>query len=235
MAALLTSATMCHRSMAASIAELTGGTLADGLTVSRIAVLQYAQLPIVEAGIWNAAPGGPIISGRDARLRVYVTVDVGWGAQSIRGELTIQNGSATQTYFDTKSVSQNSDDTIPGSFFEFVIPASEHMPGTAFNVQLFVASSGSNSPPGNHNARFPRDGSFQALGSETNRALEIVVVPIKYDADGSGRLPDTTPAAIEKLRGFFCRRVPDPYCEHKRSRVSGLGFGDRSDRFERLV
>ena len=40
-----------------------GGTLADGLTVSRIAVLQYAQLPIVEAGIWNAAPGGPIISG----------------------------------------------------------------------------------------------------------------------------------------------------------------------------
>ena len=76
---------------------------------------------------------------------------------------------------------------------------------------------------------------FQALGSETNRALEIVVVPIKYDADGSGRLPDTTPAAIEKLRGFFAAAYPTHTVSISvRASVAWASAID-SDRFERLV
>ena len=61
---------------------------------------------------------------------------------------------------------------------------------------------------GGDSARFPRDGSTFSLNAEGNGGLDVVVVPIQYNADGSGRVPDTSAAAMNALREHMLALFP---------------------------
>ena len=57
-------------------------------------------------------------------------------------------------------------------------------------------------------ARFPRDGSFEDLGAELSGKLKVVIVPVRYDADGSGRTPDLGPTQLERYKKTLMQRYP---------------------------
>jgi hypothetical protein len=60
-----------------------------------------------------------------------------------------------------------------------------------------------------HAARLPRDGSFHALDARSDvDGLHLVLVPLRWDGDGSGRLPDTSPAQIELFRALLLAVYP---------------------------
>lgn len=58
-------------------------------------------------------------------------------------------------------------------------------------------------------SRYPRDGSLAPLGvSGGGEVVKILLVPMVYTVDGSGRLPDTSDAQIKIYRDRFYRLYP---------------------------
>ena len=184
------------------------GTLATGLTLSEIAILQYAKIPIMKDGVWVSATLGPTIANRAARVRAYVVVDGSWQTKSVTGHFDITHAGKTQSFAKTLTISQDSNDAIAGSYFDFVIPADANKEGAVFSLELVETNSPATTHAGVHTARFPRAGGAHGFGTQANGLLRIKVVPLKYDPDGSGRLPDTSMAAMNTLKGFFAAALP---------------------------
>ena len=63
-------------------------------------------------------------------------------------------------------------------------------------------------PTGSSAARFPNDGGVQSLDVMKSGTLKIVVVPVKYNADGSGRTPDVSAAQLARYKQTFMARYP---------------------------
>jgi hypothetical protein len=58
-------------------------------------------------------------------------------------------------------------------------------------------------------ARWPKDGTTAELGARKDGSgLQLTLVPIRYDTDGSGRLPDTSPEQLELIRGLLTALYP---------------------------
>ena len=74
--------------------------------------------------------------------------------------------------------------------------------------QVALTGEGAAPAEGASDGRYPRDGSYAELGAEVSGKLKIVVVPVKYDADGSGRIPDVSSAQLERYRKTFLARYP---------------------------
>ena len=58
-------------------------------------------------------------------------------------------------------------------------------------------------------ARFPSDGaSLPVPAQDDGGGIDIVLVPMRWDADKSGRLPDTSPEQIERMRSALRAMYP---------------------------
>jgi hypothetical protein len=143
-------------------------------------------------------------------VRVYVAPDATWSAHEVTAELLLQDGtSAAPLVRDTKTISVASTDDDVNSTFNLAVPAASLTAGASYAVAIRDASiaPGDMGPLGT--AEFPAMGQLEPLGAEsTGPGLKVVVVPIRYNADGSGRLPDTTPAQIEAYRAEMMTHYP---------------------------
>ena len=76
-------------------------------------------------------------------------------------------------------------------------------PGTTYRVELLQGSgSGSNT-----SATYPAQGQAD-LDVESGGKLKITIVPIQYNGDGSGRLPDTSASQLQLLEDAFFAMYP---------------------------
>jgi hypothetical protein len=185
-------------------------SLLEGVAVTGIAVFQGVKIDLLDAkGAW-IAPGkrnAPVVAGRTAVIRAYVTPAAGWAAQSVTAELRLLgSGAKTPVLRATRAVAGPSSDAAPATAFDFDVPGEAMAADVTFQVSL--TGDGAVSTTGDSDARFPRDGSALALGARASGKLRVVVVPVKYDADGSGRVPDTSAAQLERYRRVFVSRYP---------------------------
>jgi len=187
----------------------TGGGLVDGLTLTDVAAFQSVKIDLVSGGS-VAAPGrAPLVAGKDTRFRVYVTPGAGWSPRQVTAELAVVNGGEPTLYTDTKTISGPSNESDPGSLFEIDVPGSQLRSSTTLSVTLLVDSGGADpASTSSHDARFPRSGGTFDPGAEGNGGVDLVIVPIRYDADGSGRVPDTGASAIQALEDHFLALFP---------------------------
>ena len=184
-----------------------GPKLVKGLKVTGIAVFQAVKVPIVEDGEWVAKRNAPLIAGRPALVRVYVEPGSGYSARKVSGELRlVSGGKPLDPVVDAKAISGVSKDSDPKSTFNFAVPAEAITAGTTFHVAL-TAPDGE-IVTGESDAQFPRDGAPRALAAKTSVPLKISLVPIKYAADGSNRLPDMSDAQLLKLKNTMLARYP---------------------------
>lgn len=182
--------------------------LAAGLAVKDVAVYQGVKVLVVEDGKWILKRNAPVVAGRPALVRVFVTPDASWSGKSVTAELRLESGGTKHPLLkDTKTITEESTDADTKSTFNFEVPGELLTKDVTFSIALTMAG-GERPATGASAAQFPADGTQKSLAAEVSGALKITLVPIKYDYDGSGRTPDVTAKQVELYKSTFMAMYP---------------------------
>lgn len=166
---------------------------AQGVSISEIAIYQGTKIDLEKGGAPSNAPV-PVVAGRDALVRVFVTTDGTYNGQPVTASITI-NG---QT-FSGQGTAQASNDASLSSTLNIDVPGSGIPAGGTFSVALTQPTSVTQNPA----AHYPASGTA-SLGSESTGAqMKVTIVPIQYGADGSNRVPDTSAAGLQPIHDRY--------------------------------
>lgn len=189
-----------------------GFELAQDVTISEVALFQAVKVPLMKDGK-RVAPSSrkaqPIV-GREGILRVYVTLGSTWEAKGVVAEVVLKSASigADRRLTASKTLVTSSKDENIDSTFNVEIPTDAIASDTTYTVALKVApgSGGSGSTEG---AQYPSDPAGDAMEAQsTGETVKLMLVPVKYNADGSGRLPDMSDAQVELYKTMMYAMYP---------------------------
>lgn len=172
--------------------------LAAGLDIEGISLNQGVEVPLVQGGE-DVSGSLPVIAGRPGRLHVYVDPQDGWEERDVIAALHIDGG---DTLEETRTIGGASDLSDSDSFFAFDVPGDDLDADAGIRVTLHEASSGAGGEGDTAGASWPGDDSelLELAPRDSGGPIDLVIVPIEYNADGSGRLPDTSDAQLEVIR-----------------------------------
>ncbi len=199
-------------------AEAPPAPIVGGLAISEVAMFQAVKVPVMKAGEAVSASGrkAPVVAKRSGMLRVYVTPGADWKPRAVTAELRlVSEGHKHPVVRDTKVVTAASNEEDPTSTFNLDVPGDSLPAGVTYQVALTAPDGEDPAKVHESDARYPRDGGFEALGAELAGKLRVVLVPIKYDADGSGRTPAVGPTELELYRKTMMRLYPTSEVELK--------------------
>ncbi len=211
--------------------------LATNLTITEVAIFQAVKISLVKQGTRVAQRNAPIVAGREALVRAYVTPVAGAATKPVTAVLTLTalDGTVFPVVSDTKTLSAASTDASSASTFNFQVPKTSLPVGVKISIALTEASAPVVANGVKNDARWPADGTSDVLGAaNSGPQLKIVLVPVQYMADTSGRLPDTTPAQVERYRQMMYAMYPvanvdisvhAPLQWTKAISANGTGFG----------
>lgn len=176
---------------------------AAGVTVHRVAIYQGVERTLELDGA-PQTPAVPLIAGRDALVRVFYSIDAAYDGQPVTGRLEIDGGDPIDVEATLGGASVQEDVATTVNFF---VPGDRI--GDTFVWSVGVMQLGT-AAEDNLAARYPAAAlTKESLPVEGKRnTLRVIVAPFRYDTDGSGRLPDTSPPAIEALRARFKQLYP---------------------------
>jgi hypothetical protein len=183
--------------------------LVAGLSITDVAFFQAVKVPVVAKGkpVAPSSRNSPVVANRPALVRVYVSPASGYTATAVTAELRLVDGTTRLPILkDTKTLSAKSTDADTKSTFNFEVPAESLPPGVTY--QVLLTAKGGAVPSGANDARFPKDGGVQDLQVAASGKLKIVIVPVKYTADGSGRVPDVSATQLARYKQTFMARYP---------------------------
>jgi hypothetical protein len=180
--------------------------LAAGVSIEGLALFQGVRVELATGGAVSSARNAPVVASRNAIVRAYLTATT--YPRSVQGELEVRDGArVVGVHTATVTLSAASSDANASSVLAFDVPASELTPTSSIAVRL-VDPAGE-SPGGTHPARLPRDGSALPLQAQDDaRGLHLVLVPFRWDSDGSQRLPDVSEAWQARVRALLTSLYP---------------------------
>lgn len=191
--------------------EKPASPIVSNIAVSGVAVFQAVKVDVVKKGAFVAASkrNAPVVAKRPGLFRIYVTPGDGWEAREITAEVRLVAGEKKFPILrETKKISGASKDEDPKSTFNLEVPAENLLPGVTFQVALTASDAEKVNEGEESQGRFPADGSFEELGAESSGKLRVVIVPVKYNTDGSGRTPDLGPTQLERYKKTLMQRYP---------------------------
>jgi hypothetical protein len=171
---------------------------ACGVTLDKVALYQGVEVVLGQRGVASPARAAEVIADRPGLLRVFVTPAAGSGSVDVSARLTIASASGDRSYEVARAVSTASAPGDLGSTLNFAVPAADLGPDAALSLELTAPTACPEGPP----ARFPEAGTLPLHPMRTG-TLKVKLVPIRYERDGSGRLPDTSPEQLERFRGLL--------------------------------
>ena len=181
-------------------------TLAADLTVSEVAVLQGVKITVAKDDqlIPVASRNAPVVVGREALVRVYVTPSAAYVPRPLTAELHVDD----LVLSDMRTLTGPSTEAALGSTFQFSVPVGKIAVASTFSVAILDpagahVAAGEPSP-----ARFPADGTTAAFGAVRTGRIQVTLVPLAYGGDGSNRLPDTSAAQLERYRAAMYETYP---------------------------
>jgi hypothetical protein len=177
---------------------------APGVGITQIALYQGVKAILMEGG----GPGPntvPIVAGRDAFMRLFLNVDGNYDGQPITARLHIE-GNPTPFEYVGPPPSGPTDANI-NTTLNFDIPGASLPAGAGFRVEILQPDAGKGPNPG---ARYPAEGFAPTYAANVGQTLKIVLVPVRYGADGSNRLPDTSDKMVQGYRDLFYAMYPVP-------------------------
>jgi hypothetical protein len=172
-------------------------------TLGQLAIYQAVKAPLLGVGgavveNRNAA----VIEGRQALFRAFLALNGGTPG-NVRGRLRLSSSQGVVVFDDQKNISQDSTDSGMDTTLNFNVPAAAVQADTAVSVELDVG----NSCPGGGVTRFPA-GDPLPLRAQYTGVLQLTLVPVRYDADGSGRMPDLSDAQIARYHDAMMAVYP---------------------------
>jgi hypothetical protein len=180
---------------------------AGGVSMDAIALYQGIKRPLMELGV-KATSDIPIVAGRAALLRVFVTPDASFNGQPVIGRLYI--GASKTPIEATATLGGASTDADLSSTINFEVPGELITVGATYRVEL-RQNKGASAPVGM--TKYPAAGAEPLQVDSAGQTLKVVVVPIEYKYDGSNRLPDTSEEQIRLYTDWFYSYYPIPAIE----------------------
>ena len=178
---------------------------AGGVAITSIKLYQGVERPLMVDGA-AATSDIPVVASRDALIRVFVSPDETYNGAPVIGRLYI-GGAKIE---DTRVLSGASVDGTLDSTINFEVPGKQLIAGASFRVEL-KQNPGASAPTGT--TRYPAGGMAPLDPQSDGATLKIVLVPIRYEADGSNREPDTTPEQVQVYKDHFFGFYPAPAVE----------------------
>jgi hypothetical protein len=166
-------------------------TAANNITLKQIAVYQAVKIPVMTdmKEVAASARAADVVAGKDAMVRVFVTVGSGWTSRSLSARLALTVDGSTKSYFSKQTIAASSaEGTLPNSF-PIQVPASALSGAARYSVQVVECGTASGSAG---QARFPASGDMD-LGVRETGGLKIKIIPITVGS----LTPDTSATALE--------------------------------------
>ena len=211
------------------------GDAARGLDVVGISVNQGVQTWLMlDRAVANE---GPIVAGRPLLLRVHVATQPGWVPRAIRAVVTWSPGGSAPPVVLPSTITPygDSEDGVLASTFAVDVPAALVTLTASVRVGLYEVAGG-NGAGNSIQATWPVSGDQPVPVEFNGGRLHVHVVPLRFDADGSGRLPDTSQGQLALLSEWLFRVYPtasveltveaNPISTSANAQANGNGWGD---------
>jgi hypothetical protein len=180
---------------------------ASGVTIQEIALYQGVKRTLMQNGA--TAGGVPIVAGRPALMRVFVATDGGFSGAPVTARLYVGDA---QTPIEVQATLGGApSDGDLGSTINFDLGAELVQQGMTYRVEL--RQQASDSAGNNPGARWPASGNEGVQLENAGPGLRVKLIPIRYGADGSNRLPDTSAGQLAAYEGGFFAQYPIPSVE----------------------
>ncbi|HEY1959045.1 MAG TPA: hypothetical protein VGH28_25705 [Polyangiaceae bacterium] len=160
--------------------------LATGLSITGITIDQAVEIGLVKNGA-PATKNAPVVAGRRAMFRVFVTPSGSFSPHPITGVLTLHTAGQDHTFNISLTPKAASSDGTFSSTFNFNVDPSNIGTDTTYLVQL-KDPSGTGS--GDTSAQYPTSGTPTSLGAQQSGEVKIYVFPIHFTG-ASGSTPAT--------------------------------------------
>ncbi|MEM7676174.1 MAG: hypothetical protein AAF449_09245, partial [Myxococcota bacterium] len=187
-----------------------GTTLASDLAVDSVKILQGTTVALMQDDAPVSLRNAPVVEGRPGRLRVFVQPLAGYIPRDIVARLTLRAAGQEPVVLEIqKTVSAASEENDFGTTFNFDLNETRIVDTLEWSVGLFEPAACGVAAGDITRARFPSDGTLTPLGAESmGGVFNVVLVPFRYNADGSGRLPDISPEQITRYRNTMFAQFP---------------------------
>ena len=174
-------------------------SLVRGLDISKVSIFQTVEVPLMENGQAQTSQI-KVAKDKPAMIRVYVKPQTGWTARNVYAEL--KYGSQTLTK-QIHVLTESNPDRLTTTF-NFDIPVEAMAGNLQYSVAIREAADVASAAGNDNNSQWPASGTATVTVTDTLGPLKIVIIPVQYNADGSGRLPDTSASAIQLYHdGFY--------------------------------
>jgi predicted small secreted protein len=175
---------------------------AQGVSIGQIALYQGVKRALMQDGN-SPSSKVPVVAGRPALIRVFATVDATYDGSPVTARLDLGDGAP----LEVQQVLQGtpSDDALE-STINFDVPASSMVQGMSYRVDLLQPPA--HSEGDNQGASYPASGSSPIAAQSTGKSLKVELIPVSYGADGSKRLPDTSPEQLQAYKERFFKLYP---------------------------
>ncbi|MGD8862375.1 MAG: M66 family metalloprotease [Myxococcales bacterium] len=195
-----------------------GPVLARDIRIRELALFQAVKVPLARDGAAVIERNAPVVVGKEALLRIYVETLPGFAPREIAAVLTLSAAEApTEPQRIVQRIDGSSREESLDSTINFELPAGTITADLLYSVALHevgdTTAAGDASAPAMEGAdpaaRFPeQDGALAELGARDAGPLRVVVVPYRYTADGSGRLPVVDDAQLQLFRDYIYAYYP---------------------------
>jgi hypothetical protein len=176
-------------------------TAAEGVTIQDIAIYQSLKRILVKDGK-AVASKLPLIAERDALIRVFYKTAGSYNGEEVTARLTIKGHTPMEV--KAKLGSASKDDKLE-STLNFYPPTKQIIDPIEYSIELLQERE---AVVDNAAARFPVTG-YSKVGVEGEKStLRVMLVPFRYKADGSDRLPDTSAAQLKRFKERFLQLYP---------------------------
>ncbi len=178
------------------------------IAISEIALFQGVKLPLMKDGAVAKSKYASAVAGRPGILRVYLKPSATFRPRELTAEVTLKSTTGTAVRQVKMNVTTTpSSESELGSTMNFTL-AAEDLPQGSSSFKVRVLGSTYVGAPTTTPAEYPSGTTEASLDIAGSAKLRVVLVPVRYDADGSGRLPDTSTSTVEAYRKAFFETYP---------------------------
>lgn len=181
--------------------------LAPDIRITDVAIYQGVKISLLPNPL-EMTPRPPVVQGRSALVRVFVEPQPGFLQTPITAAFTTaQRDGPVRTRRQTREIAIASREQGRGTTFEFMLDPEDLREDTEWSVELLGAEACSGVGVDTSGARRPTEGT-QPIDAEKVGTLDVTLVPMRYNGDGSGSLPDTSEAQQAIYREVLMRMFP---------------------------
>lgn len=184
---------------------------ARDIRIREVAVYQPVKVPLVVDGAPVLERNAPVIVGKPALFRVAVEPLPGFDPREIEVELTLVSAEGVAApMVATHAISRSSSDDRLDSTINFDVPAEAMAEDLRYAVTLRERE-GADLGDGavDPQSRYPEtEQQVALLGARSAGPLRVMIVPYRYTADGSNRMPILDEAQLELYKQSLYDRYP---------------------------